>query len=596
MRVAAGAAPLLAAMVLAGLAQGTAPASASEPPPPSEISLAPAPPAPPRADQEAEPRLRPSDLASAEPPPPDSPDTAATAAAEPLTGTLAAEAPGADLVLPEPPAAEVFVGPSELLQGAIALRLGDPRRPGAARLPRKERDALAAFYARQGHRPLWIADGAWTSAARAVAARLAAAREDGLDPADYAVPSPASGAAVADLAEAELGLSASAVLYARDARGARLDLARIGALVTPKLDLPAADAVLQRLAASGDDAGTALAAYNPQHPGYRALKAKLAQLRAYRPVAQPAPVPHGPMVTVGMRDPRVPLVRARFGLGPAAGDTVYDERLAAAVAAFQRQKGLVPSGVLTRQTVIALSPRPARPAGSEADLVANMERWRWLPAELGERHVFVNVPEYRVRVVEEGRVAHEARVIVGKPETPTPLFSATMEYAVVNPSWNVPPSILRNEFLPKLAKDPFYAARLGYQVVRKGNSIAIRQPPGERNALGHIKFMFPNHHAVYLHDTPNRNLFSAARRTFSHGCVRVDQPMQLAEVLLRPRWSADRVRAMVGRGERTLHLPRSLPVHLGYFTTYVDERGDLRSAEDVYGYNRKVRAALGLEG
>jgi len=169
-----------------------------------------------------------------------------------------------------------------------------------------------------------------------------------------------------------------------------------------------------------------------------------------------------------------------------------------------------------------------------------------------------------------------------------------MEYAIVNPSWNVPPSILKNEFLPRLAADPLYAARRGYEVIRRNGQIAIRQPPGERNALGFIKFMFPNQHAVYLHDTPNRSLFSAERRAFSHGCVRVDQPFRLADVVLGAAWSESRLRSLIGRGERTINLPERLPVHLTYFTTAVDERGALRSIEDLYGVNRRVRVALGL--
>ncbi|NOJ83969.1 L,D-transpeptidase family protein, partial [Myxococcus xanthus] len=157
---------------------------------------------------------------------------------------------------------------------------------------------------------------------------------------------------------------------------------------------------------------------------------------------------------------------------------------------------------------------------SEAELIVNMERWRWLPGDLGPDYILVNIPEYRLRAYRGGSLRDEARVIVGKPESRTPLFSGLMEYAVVNPSWYVPPSILKT-MAPKLAG---YGGKTwgGYEVVRRGGHVSLRQPPGERNALGFIKFMFPNQHAVYLHDTPNRSLFSAAKRDFSHGCVRVD--------------------------------------------------------------------------
>ncbi|HEX2137849.1 MAG TPA: L,D-transpeptidase family protein [Microvirga sp.] len=226
-----------------------------------------------------------------------------------------------------------------------------------------------------------------------------------------------------------------------------------------------------------------------------------------------------------------------------------------------------------------------------------MERWRWLPAELGERHILVNVPEYRLRIVERGSVVHQTRVIVGKPESPTPIFSDEMEHVIVNPSWTVPPSILRKEFLPALARDPFYAERRGFKVIRRGDGISIQQPPGERNALGFIKFIFPNQHAVYLHDTPNRSLFGAERRAFSHGCVRVDQPFRLAEEVLgrSGSWDESRLRGLIGRGERHIRLRQPLPVHLTYFTLAVDDDGQLRSFEDLYGFHRKVRAALGLD-
>lgn len=504
-----------------------------------------------------------------------------------------------DIAPPDLPAAAVVLpGTGNSLSDAIAARLSDQRVQLHPRLSKKEREALSAFYASSAFKPIWIKDGAWTAAAEGVIARLKNAGDDALEEGDYPVPAirvVARGDSAADLAEAELKLAVSAVLYARDARGGRIDLSRLSSLITPKLELPAADAVLARLAGA-PDTDAALGSYNPSHAGYRALRAKLSELRAARPSGTPmVRVPQGPALKVGMRDPRVPLIRARFGVGPAGGDeTAYDERTASAVADFQREKGLTPNGVLTRQTIAALSgPSPAR---VEGDLIANMERWRWLPSDLGTRHIAVNIPEFRLRIMDGTKVVHQTRVVVGKPETQTPVFSGVMEYAIVNPSWNVPPSILKKEFLPQMALDPFYAEKKGYQVIRHGNTISVRQPPGERNALGFIKFMFPNQHAVYLHDTPSRSLFSADRRAFSHGCVRVDQPFQLADQVLGRAWSESRLKSLIGRGERTINLPERLPVHLTYFTIVVDDRGDLRTLDDLYGHNRRVRAALGLDG
>ena len=509
-------------------------------------------------------------------------------------GVTIAESPTEDPALtdippPDVPAATVVVTPTDGLSGAIALRLAEGVAPGAARLPRKEREAIAAFYALGAFKPLWLQDGAFSPAARAVLARLQAAGDDALDAGDYGTPAP--GRSVSDLAEADLKLSAAAVLYARDARGARIEPARLSTLITPKLELPAAAEVLTRLAAARDP-GATLAAYNPTHAGYRALKRKLAELRGARPGRPAVEVPQGQALKLGMLDARVPLVRSRLDISPTQADeTLFDERVAAAVTAFQKQKGLAANGVLTRQTVAAMGgPAPER---LEAEVVANMERWRWLPSDLGRRHVFVNVPEFKLKVVDNGAVVHQTRVVVGKPDTPTPVFSDEMDHVVVNPSWYVPPSIFKNEF----HSDPGYARARGYEVVRgKDGAVSIRQPPGERNALGFIKFMFPNQHAVYLHDTPSRSLFSAERRAFSHGCVRVDDPFRLVDHVFRPDegWSEERMRALIGKGEKSIRLREKLAVHIAYFTASVDERGELKLIDDIYGHSRRVRVALGV--
>jgi murein L,D-transpeptidase YcbB/YkuD len=245
-----------------------------------------------------------------------------------------------------------------------------------------------------------------------------------------------------------------------------------------------------------------------------------------------------------------------------------------------------------------------------------MERWRWLPRDLGQTHIMVNIPEYMARIVRDGQVAHETRVVVGKPQNQTPVFSDVMEFIIVNPSWNVPYSIASKEMLPNLQRDPTYLARQGMEVLDVSGKrpividstmvdwysvnmkrIRIRQPPGERNALGHIKFMFPNQHAVYLHDTPSRNLFANAVRAYSHGCVRVQDPFALADVLLEGTdWNAARMKKLIGGTERRIDLAHKLPVHLTYFTADIDPDGNLVTRNDIYGHDRKMRAALGLGG
>ncbi|MER2248384.1 L,D-transpeptidase family protein [Methylorubrum podarium] len=513
----------------------------------------------------------------------------------------AAEAPAppaepAPVTIVEGPPAPV--APSEPLPAAVYARLNNSA-PLLQRLTAKDREAIQAFYALGNFKPVWIEKGAFNAAADAAIARLRAAGEDGLDPNAYPVPAVGKLSRPdtdAEIAEADLKLSASLALYARDARGGRVNPAAISKLITPTLDLPPADTVLARLAAAGAQAGAVLQSYNPRQPGYLALKERLAGLRVGRTHGAPSvKLPDGPVLKLGMNDPRVPLLRSRFGLearsvgtldaAPGEADA-YDRSVADAVKDFQRSRGLPASGTLTRATVAALAnPSVPKTSASEADILVNMERWRWLPSELGPDYVLVNVPEFKLKVFRGGSLRDETRVIVGKPTSPTPIFSGMMEYAVVNPSWYVPPSILKQ----MLAS----GKTAGFEVVRRGNVISLRQPPGERNALGFIKFMFPNQHAVYLHDTPNRSLFSASTRAFSHGCVRVDDPFRFADAVL-PNWTEERLKKLIGKGERTLRLPEKLPVHLAYFTAEVDDLGSYRTLPDLYGYDGPMKVALGL--
>lgn len=460
-------------------------------------------------------------------------------------------------------------------------------------LPERDERAIISFYEARGHKPLWHSAEGLTETGQRLRTQLSRAAEDGLRPEDYAAPRLINPRPL-DLALADIRLTALAVRYARDARGGRIDPRRLSALITPKLDLPSAGEVLARLDGHAEP-DTVLASYQPTHEGYRALKSKLAELRQSQPQPQPSVrIPAGPAIRIGMRDDRITLIRARFGFAPEDG-RMHDAGLATVVASFQRDNALPANGVINRATIDAMN--GGDPSAKSADLIANMERWRWLPGDLGSEHLIVNVPEYMVRKVENGEVVHAARVVVGKAERPTPIFSDLMDHLVLNPSWTIPPTILRKDVLPKLAADPSYAERRGYQVIRRGNNITVRQPPGPANALGNIKFMFPNDHAVYLHDTPSRNLFASARRAYSSGCVRVERPLKLAELVLAGTdggWSERRLQSLVGSGERTIRLTRKLPIHIVYMTQAVDADGTLRNFEDIYGFHRRTREALGL--
>ena len=481
---------------------------------------------------------------------------------------------------------------------AIAALIATPE---AITTSKKEQEALAAFYGARQNMPVFVSDTGLDARGKAVIARFDAAAEDGLDPADYQVPLPKRGATAADLARTELKIAVAAMTYARHAQAGRFDPGRISSLVTPVRDIPDPTAALTKVAYA-PDANAALAAFNPPHAGYRALKAQLARANGNAPTI-PA-IPPGPQVKPGASDPRMPTLRARLGVtGRPANDLVYDPALVDAVKAFQESAKIKPTGIIGPQTLAALNVGATGDTGSlRNDVIANMERWRWLPRDLGEKNVMVNIPEFMVRINQDGRVIHETRVVVGKPETPTPLLTREMQYIVVNPAWNIPPSIARNEMMPLLRSDPGALARRGIQVVRNGSGgYSFRQDPGERNALGRIKFMFPNDHSVYLHDTPSKALFQNDRRAYSHGCVRVYEPLKFGEVIFNmglpgDTWSEQRISKMFGGSERYINLKQRFPVHIVYFNALVDGSGRLVMREDLYGINAATKTFLGLDG
>jgi murein L,D-transpeptidase YcbB/YkuD len=483
-------------------------------------------------------------------------------------------------------------------------------------LDKRDRAAMEEFYSARDYQPVWIKDGRYTPAAKAVMAAIGAAAEEGLDPAAYRLPAATLGSTAPlgpDLtAAAELTLDKALLLYARQAYAGRLDPSSIGKLITIKPLLPDPVEILASVSAA-PDAAAAVIAYNPPHPGYQRLKAALAEARKLPATEAPAPIAEGKLMKLGVSDPRVPQLRARLGL-PAATEKpeLYDNALAEAVARFQAESGLKADGAAGGNTIAFLNR-----AGKDdtAEILANMERWRWLPRDLGAFHVAVNVPEFEVRIVDDGKVVHETRVVTGKVTNQTPIFSDEMESIVVNPSWNVPASITTKEMLPKVRNDPSYLSRNGYQVLARVNgkvvpvspgsvdwstasarNIQIRQRPGDDNALGSIKFLFPNEHSVYLHDTPSKSLFQRDQRAFSHGCVRVQNPLEFADVLLAYQggWTKERLRKMVGGRESWVNLPKHIPIHITYFTAFVDDSGTLQTRPDIYGYNARVERALGL--
>jgi murein L,D-transpeptidase YcbB/YkuD len=297
-----------------------------------------------------------------------------------------------------------------------------------------------------------------------------------------------------------------------------------------------------------------------------------------------------------MQDPRVPQIRERFGVAGDPADLRYDAKVADAVKKFQRANDLSANGVFDNRLIKELN---GPPHDRQIDIVlANMERWRWLPRDLGKANVMVNLPEYQLRVFHNGAQVWKTRIVIGKPDKSTPILTATMKYITVNPTWNVPQSIVQNEYLPALAQDPTVLSRMGLKVEHnRDGSIHISQPPGDGNALGRVRFNFPNKFLVYQHDTPDKNLFAHDRRAYSHGCMRVQDPPKYAEVLLnivRPNegWTAEKIKRMYGHNEQDISFPTFIPVNITYQTAFVDESGKLQFLPDVYALDGRMISAI----
>ncbi len=398
----------------------------------------------------------------------------------------------------------------------------------------------------------------------------------------------------AALAEAEMRLSASVVTYAHHAAIGRVHWTRVSADISYDQKAPEPADVLAAMA-QAKDVAAALDGYEPHYRDYVALKAKLAELRAGKEDAGKTPIPDGPALKVGAPDARVPQLRARLGL-PDEGNTTFDKPLAEALKKFQREYELKADRHADLGTLEALNGKePERPVDT---IIANMERWRWMPHDLGDTFVIVNLADFRLHVMHDGKEVWTTRIVDGKPAMPTPIMSAEMKYITVNPTWNVPPSIVAREYMPALRQDPTVLERMGLQVTRNPDgTVHIAQPPGDRNALGRVRFNFPNKFLVYQHDTPEKYLFAYDKRAYSHGCMRVQDPVKYAEVLLslvRPGdgYTQDRIRKMFGNNEQDIQFPHFLPVHLTYQTAFVDERGDLQFRDDVYGRDKELLAIL----
>jgi L,D-transpeptidase YcbB len=525
----------------------------------------------------------------------------------------------------EPPAVQV-----DPLLALVRQQLSDAARSSG------DRGALAAFYADWTGPLIWVAGSEFTQRARDAMAEIARADDWGLTASAFELPQlPAADATPAALAAGEIKLGLAVLKYARFARGGRIDPGQISANFDQQPSLRDPKVVLEAMAASPTPSAY-LRALHPQHPQFESLRQALLKARAGVGPARATVVetavrlPDGPLLKLGMEHPDVALLRQRLNLpAPRGAETIYDAQLRDAVRAFQQGHGVEASGNLTSRTRSALNlngrPKADVPAGGEVQrILVNMERWRWLPEDLGDFYVWDNVPEFTARVVKAGEVIHSAKIVVGKVENQTPLFSANMRYVVFHPEWGVPDSIKLKEIAPYLRPASsvdffgFFGGGADTRVLQRHNlkvsfngrpvdasqvnwgQVDIRrftfiQPAGPSNVLGVVKFRFPNKHDVYMHDTPQRELFRQSTRAFSHGCMRVENPGRLAEILLEEDkgWSADKVGGLLAQGyNNEVELTKQIPVHVTYFTAVAAEDGQLKFFADIYGHDARVAAAL----
>jgi murein L,D-transpeptidase YcbB/YkuD len=561
-------------------------------------------------------------------------------------------------------------GPDESLPAAVATALQATVEGAAERMPPASRgqgervqawNALRAFYRRRDDRPAWSLAGDVQPVAERLLGVLDGLAAEGLDQRLYprqelgsllaAVRAAASGAAappdvvtppgtagspggaaptferrVTDLVDLDVGLTYTFLVAARHISLGRLqpsERARLGSHTPPpQVDLVAA---LERALGAGGDVAVVLSGLAPRADGYARLRQSLASYRDLAAKGGWPPIPPGPRLRLGDSGPRVAALASRLA---ASGDLPagtlltaaehFDAALAEALSRFQARHGLDLSASVDAATLAALEV-PIERRIRQIEL--NMERWRWMASDLGSRYILVNLPDFRLNVVDGREVVLTMRVIVGKAHLATPVFSEPLTQIVLNPSWHIPDSIVANEIVPQMLRDPGYLSRKGLAIKRRddaaaaidpatlgaaevsqlgkaGSSLRLLQPPGRDNALGRYKFVVNDRFNVYLHDTPTGRLFARTERDFSHGCIRLEKPAELARVLLTgdPRWTPAAIADEVESGRTvTIPLARPLPVHIVYQTAWVDPDGTLELRDDMYKHDAGLEAALAAE-
>lgn len=491
------------------------------------------------------------------------------------------------------------------------------------------KNALSGFYEQNSFAPIWVNEGGVRSIAKNFIQVIEESGTHGLTPSDYHLDTILRllGASIdapheTDLIDLELLLTDAYLLL-----GSHLSAGKVNPeTIDPEwfANRRGVDMGAVLYAADKDRALVKrLVGLAPRHDGYTTLVKRLAVHRLIEQEGGFVRISEGPALKPEMHDARIPTLRQRLRqsgdlhlMAPqeAAHDAAYyDPGLADAVQRFQARHGLSIDGVVGGATLAALN----RPVTDRIDqLRVNLERMRWAPEDLGARHVQVNIAGFELLAIDNGKVVQTKRVIVGREYRRTPVFSDQISYLVLNPTWTVTQSIAVTDKLPDLQRDPSKLINAGFDIYQGSGanqrkidptgvnwsavtpqtfSYRLVQRPGPQNALGQVKFMFPNRFNVYLHDTPSRDLFLRDRRTFSSGCVRVEKPMELAAFLLNGQgtWTEQRLADAVATDQtQTIMLDRSVPVHITYLTAWIDASGNLQFRDDIYTRDQRVLMAL----
>ncbi len=487
------------------------------------------------------------------------------------------------------------------------------------------RESLIAFYAANGHRLAWCDDGGkLLGATKTLLDALRSSGEHGLIAEDYALDrldhlaaqigkGPFDDAAVARLADFDLLMTAAFLRYASDLSTGRVHPNEIRSdwhTNPPELDpLTKLDAAL-----AGGALSALLEALPPPQPGYARLREALRELREVEAAGGWPAIPDGPRLEVGSVGPRVAVLRQRLTITDVSAEDRFGTKLFDAVRRFQDRHGIAPDGKVGASTLAELNV-PVEQRLLQVEL--NLERWRWIPRKLGDPRVLVNIPGFDLELVRNGEVEWRTRIVAGKAYTPTPVFSDRIVSVVINPPWSVPQGIALDEYLPEIRQDSAAFERRGFRLVEGSGDAArvvdltsldlqaldaehfpyhVRQDPGPSNALGRMKFDLTNDFQIYLHDTPTRGLFERVDRDLSHGCIRVERPLELAERLLDEASRELLRQALDEPEERHLSVKPPVPLHILYLTAWVDEVGVLHFAPDIYGFDGPQRAARARAG